>query len=191
MNFVDFFRWLESLGMLNAFLPFMLVFVIMFAVLEKTGILGPDKKAINVVFSAIAGLIVVIPHVMGRYPAGRDIVVIINTALPNVIGVMVAVILALILIAIATDGSVKSFSSLVSWVPYVALAIVVYIFGAAAGWWHNIFRNFGTQTMSIVLILIVFGLVFYYIVGDNLTPQEKEDRKKKREAEAAAKKTNG
>jgi hypothetical protein len=168
MDFVDFFRWLGEMRILNSFLPFLLVFVIMFAVLERVAIFGQNKKAINVVFSAIAGLIVVIPHVMGRYPAGKDIVVIINTALPNFIAVLLGLILALILIAIATGDQKKDFSTW-TWVPYGALAIVIYIFGAAAGWWHNIFLKFGTHTMSVLLILIVFGLVFWYIVRDPTT----------------------
>ncbi|MFP4403120.1 MAG: hypothetical protein ACLFPJ_02105 [Candidatus Woesearchaeota archaeon] len=173
LNFVEFFRWLESMGMVDAFLPFILVFAIMFAVLEKTQVL--ENKKINAVFAGVAGMLVVIPHIMGKYPAGKDIVVIINTALPNFIAVLIAVVLALVLLNITSDSKNSTFGN--KWPVWVSLAVVVYIFGAAANWWTNIFGAYlNNQTMAVVLILIVFGLVFYYIVEANGDDDDDETR---------------
>jgi amino acid transporter len=82
---------LENLGVVDVILPFILVFVIVFAVLQKTKILGENKegkpmKNFNSVIALVMGLAVVIPHVMGSYPdPNMDIVNIINIALPNIV----------------------------------------------------------------------------------------------------------
>ena len=49
-----FFR-LEQLGFFSYVLPFLMIFAIVFAILDKTGILG-DKKGINVILSLAVGL---------------------------------------------------------------------------------------------------------------------------------------
>lgn len=48
-------HWLLS----DYLLPFLLVFFILFAVLEKTGVLGKDKKQLNALISFVIGLIFV------------------------------------------------------------------------------------------------------------------------------------
>ena len=43
-SFADTFYYLEQIGVMNYVLPFLLVFAIVFAILEKTAILGNNKK---------------------------------------------------------------------------------------------------------------------------------------------------
>lgn len=55
---------LEEIGFFEIILPFLLVFVLIFAILEKTKILGADKegepkKNLNAVFSILAALLVI------------------------------------------------------------------------------------------------------------------------------------
>lgn len=171
MDFVDFFEFLgEDLGMWDTFLPFLLIFTIFYAVLQKTKVLSGssdegESKKFNLIISAVIGFLVVIPHVTNTYPPNRDIVVIINSALPDVAAVLVAVVLALILANLFTqreDG--KSLFGDKGWVAYVALAIIAYIFGAKAGWWEE-FLPLSEATVNLVVILLVFGLVFAFIWG--------------------------
>lgn len=172
MDFVDFFEFLgEDLGMWDTFLPFLLIFTIFYAVLQKTKVLsgssdGGDAKKFNMIISAVIGFLVVIPHVTNTYPPGQDIVLIINSALPDVAAVLVAVVLALVLANIFAqkeDGGALFGAN--QWVPYVALAIVGYIFGARAGWWDE-FLPLSDATVNLVIILLVFGLVFFFIWRD-------------------------
>ncbi|MGM5482827.1 MAG: hypothetical protein ACQESF_05170 [Nanobdellota archaeon] len=172
MDFVDFFEFLgEDLGMWDTFLPFILIFTIIFAILQKTKVLsgsnddGGDAKKFNMVISAVVGFLVVIPHVTNSYPQGQDIVLIINSALPDVAAILVAIVLALIMANLFTqkeDGSSLFGES--KWVPYVALAIVAYVFGSRAGWWDG-FLPLSDATINLVIILLVFGLVFAFIWG--------------------------
>ena len=55
-NYIDFFRLLESYGFTDALLPFLLIFTIVFAVLQKTNILGKDKKNFNVILALVLAL---------------------------------------------------------------------------------------------------------------------------------------
>ena len=59
---------LDALGLTDVILPFMLIFVIIFAILQKTKILGESRKNLNVVIAIVVGLLVIIPHATGRFP---------------------------------------------------------------------------------------------------------------------------
>ena len=75
---VDFINTLESWGLTDVMLPFLLMFTLMFAILQKTKILGDDKKNFNTVVALVMSLLIVIPHVNGTYPLDYDPVNIIN-----------------------------------------------------------------------------------------------------------------
>src|SRR3989344_5952363 len=51
--------FLADYGFYEVFLPFILVFAIVFGILQKTHILGKDKKLINVMVSLAIGLIAI------------------------------------------------------------------------------------------------------------------------------------
>ena len=56
-NLEEFVRTMESWGLTDVMLPFLLIFTIMFAVLQKTRILGEEKRQINMVVSLVFGAI--------------------------------------------------------------------------------------------------------------------------------------
>jgi len=94
----EFVEIINSWGLRDVMLPFLLVFVVFFAILAKTRIFGEDKKKYNLVIALVIALLVVIPHVMNKYPANFDPVDIMNGALPNLSIVIVAAIGALLII---------------------------------------------------------------------------------------------
>ena len=87
-------EFLKDFGLFDVVLPFLLVFSIVFAILEKTRILGVEedgktpKKQINSMVAFVVGLLVV---------ATNKVVTIINEALPNIILLLVMIVLFLIL----------------------------------------------------------------------------------------------
>ena len=91
---IEFFR---EFGLFDIVLPFLLIFAIMFAVLEKTRILGVNKvdghdipnKNLNAMVAFVIGMLVV---------AASNIVGVLNEALPNIILLLVVVISFLVLI---------------------------------------------------------------------------------------------
>jgi len=165
-NLEEFVRILDSWGLTDVMLPFLLIFVVIFALLAKTKVLGEDKKKYNLVVALVIGLLVVIPHVLDAYPEGADVVEIMNTALPQVSIIAVAVIMLLILIGLFGGESKWMGSSLSGWIAIVSFIIILIIFGGAAGWWGNwswFDDFFGVETVAIIVMILVFAIIVWWI----------------------------
>ena len=170
-NFADVLMWLDELKILDSLIPFVLIFTLVFAVLQKTQILGIGKKNFNVIVALSIALMVVIPHVMDRYPEGQDPITIMNTAIPNVSILMVAILAALLLVGIMgiqfMGGAITGFVALISFFA------IFYIFGAAAGWfggahfpWFLRFLD-DEATRSMLIVILVFGIIVWFITKDD------------------------
>lgn len=168
----SFVRTLDSWGLTDVLLPFLLIFVIIFAILQKTKILGEDKKNLNVIVSMVVGLLVVIPHVTGRFPPGADPVLIINEALPQVSIVLVAIIFLLILVGVFGQDMVFLGVTMPGWITFISLGIIIFIFGDAAGWWESgvddfLGNTFGSEALAIIIMLLVFGLIISWVTSES------------------------
>ncbi|MBU90580.1 hypothetical protein CMO94_03470 [Candidatus Woesearchaeota archaeon] len=169
-SFETAFITLENLGFVDVVLPFLLIFTVLFAVLEKTKILGEEKRSMNTGIAIIFALIVVIPHVTGNFPAGFDPVEIINAALPAVSIVVVAVIALMILIGVFAHDRILLGATAPGWVFFFSIITLMFIFGSAAGWWSDGFINwlesmFGEDVISVVIMLLVFGIIIAFVTG--------------------------
>ena len=96
MRLDSFFITMNNWGLWDIMLPFILVFTVMFAMLQKTNVLGENKKNLNMAVSLVLGLSFVVPHVLRLYPAHADPVEIINKALPQVSVVVIAVMMLMV-----------------------------------------------------------------------------------------------
>jgi hypothetical protein len=173
MAFQQFILTLDQWGVANVLLPFILVFTIVFAILQKSEILGKAKKNYNVIVALVMGMAVVFPHVLGRYPPSSDPVLIINNALPSVSVVLVAVVMVLLLIGIM-GGKVSWLGGSISgWIALASFIVIVYIFGRATGWpgfttqmprWLMWLEN--PDVMAFIIIILVFGVLIWYITKD-------------------------
>ena len=169
-NFVQVFRSLEAYGMTDALLPFLLIFTILFAMLQKTKILGAGKKNFNVMVALIISLLVVIPHITGSYPPGKDIVEILNTALPNVSILVVAILMGLLLIGLLGGEAKWVGGSLSGIFAIISFGGIIYIFGGAAGWWNNKLNFwFDSDVLALVIVILVFAIVIWYITQEDST----------------------
>ena len=168
----EFFRRLESWGLTDVMLPFLLIFTILYAVLQKTKILGENKRNLNLVFSLVLGLLFVIPHVTNSYPGGWDPVDIMNKALPAVSLTVVAVIMLLVLIGLFGHDVVFLGAALPGWIAFFSFMTILFIFGSAAGWWATGVNGwladfFGEDAIAIIIMLLVFGIIIAFITGDS------------------------
>ena len=89
-------RRLESWGISDVLLPFLLIFIIFYSIFQKSKILG-GKRGIDVGVSVAIGLIPVILHVTHRYPGQWDPIEIMKDAIPGVALIAVVMISLLIL----------------------------------------------------------------------------------------------
>ena len=168
---------LENMGIVDVIMPFILIFTIIFAVLQRTKILGKDeegkpRKNFNVIISLVMALAVVIPHVTGRYPYGLSVVDIINEALPNV--ALVAVIIVMILLIIGVFGKELDIggSSFGGIFVILAFLVILFIFGTSAGWFDNNLPSWlyflqDPQLQALVVTLLVFGIVIWLITKED------------------------
>lgn len=165
LNFQDFFVQLEEMGLTDTVLPFLLIFAILFTILDRTKILGSGKKGANVVVALVISLMVVIPHVTGNYPAGQDPVEILNTALPNVSIVLIAIIMLLVLIG-AFGAELGIGTGSIGFVAFVAIGVIIWIFGSSAGWFHGV-PGFLQESdiQATLVVLLTIGLVIWAIAG--------------------------
>jgi len=166
---------LEYYGIFDVILPFLLVFTLVFAVLQRIKLFGEDKKSINIVVALIIGILTVVPHVTGRYPAQYDPVAIINSLLPSV-GVL-SVVIILILFLGGMFGGEYSGSSVPGIIMVLILLVIGYIFGTTVGWWEAPSQTFGSWWSSslstLVIVILVFGVIIWFITsGDKKTPGE-------------------
>ena len=166
---------LQYLGISDVILPFILIFTLVFAVLQKTKILGTEmddktpKKNFNAVVSFVMAMAAIIPHVTGTYPYNMDVVDIINSALPNVSVVMIAILMALLIIGVFGQ-KVKLVGEVGGWAVFIAFVIVVIIFGNAAQWYNlPIWLNFlnDSDTQALIIVALVFAILIWFITKDN------------------------
>ena len=164
-TFTDLLVYLENLGVADSLVPFLLIFTVIFAVLSKTSILGAaasGAKKFNIIVALAVAFIVVIPHIMGSYPEGKDAIVIINSALPNVAVVSIALIMFLFLVGIfgGNAGGLTGVAGL------IAIAAVVWIFGSSAGWFKELPSWLADPaTQVLVVIILAFGFIVWFVVG--------------------------
>lgn len=180
MGLESVFAMLKEMGVADIILPFVLVFTIVFAILQKVKLFGDPKKTknFNVIIALVMGMAVIFPHVLGYYPPGSDIVDIINSALPNVSIVLIAVLMALLIIGILGKRFELAGNSLSGWIALGAFGVVLWIFGSSAGWWDLpsflYFVSANQDLTALVIVILVFAMVIWFITKDEETPKEKQ-----------------
>ncbi|MFH0875422.1 MAG: hypothetical protein V1859_05775 [archaeon] len=179
MNFESSFRYLNELGVTAVILPFLLVFTIIYAVLYKSQILGEPKKPFNKIVALVIALAVIFPQFTG---IGPNVVPIINNALPQVSIIGIAIIMFLILIGmwgVNVDIAGKSFGG---WVVVLSMIAIAVIFANSAGWLPFIpewtLSWIGDETMSLIIIILIFGVIISFITGEEKPEDKKESRLK-------------
>ena len=182
-TFIDMIYYLDYLGVAEVILPFFLVFTVVFAVLQKSHVLGKGDgvKRYNVILSLAMAFSVVFPHILGYYPPGMNIVIIINNALPQVAIFLIAIVMLLLLLGAfglswpGKDGSGGSVIVIAS------ILIIGYIFTTSSGllghtfpWW--LWWLADPQTQSMLVTLLVFGVVVWLITREEKEPKDPEKK---------------
>ena len=170
---IDFFR---EFGLFDIILPFLLVFTLVFAILEKTKIFGTEedgktpRKNLNAMVGFVVGLLVV---------ATARVVSIINKALPNIILILVISISFLILLGSFVRSGELDFSEkhkyFYGFVLVALFLAVILIFLAAIELDSGqsvldyiigfILTEWSGAVFGSIIIFIVVILAIWFIVG--------------------------
>ena len=185
-------EFLRDFGLFDVILPFLLVFTITFAVLEKTKILGAIKvhgtedtipnKNLNSMVSFVVALLVV---------ATANIVRAINESLPNIILLLVASISFLILIGVFVKGELDFTEKHKGW--NRAFIIIMFI-GVILIFLNAIYMNKAGEEVSILeygiswiidnwsgtifgsIIVLIVVVVAISFITSNKSGNKKEDK---------------
>lgn len=144
-------------------LPFLLVFILVFAALEKTKVLGDGKHRINALIALVIGLIVV---------SFGYAVSIINRLMPFLAICLVIILVFMLLIGMLyKDGSFDLDANVrigIGIVIGIATAIAVLYFTGAWDWIYNKAALQGSSLISniiFIVFIIVAVLIIWFGVG--------------------------
>lgn len=141
----------------EAILPFLLVFVLIFAILEKTKILGEGKKQINAIISLVIALILIV------FPYPRDIIVNLMPVLAVVAVVLFVFMLLYGFVGMTgkeftmPKGLKITFGILIAIVLIVAILIITGYWENFSGWFSG--ESGGKVWQNIIIILIIGGVI--------------------------------
>ena len=160
---IEFFN---ELGVYDVILPFLLVFTIIFAILEKSKVFGTEKiegveytrKNLNAMVAFTIGFFVI---------ASTQIVAAINTALAHMVLLMLLALCFILLIGVFWTGEKEVYLE-GGWKTFFMVLMfigIVLIFLNAVGWlgsaWNYTIRHWNSATIgSIVLLSVVIGFMY-------------------------------
>ena len=157
------------LGIYDVVLPFLLVFTIVFAIMEKTKVLGVEKtnegeftrKNLNSMVAFVTAFLVV---------ASSRLVAIINETLANMVLLLMLSVCFLMLIGSFMKETKDGVSLEGTWMYHVFIVImfvgIILIFLNALGWlmpaWRWIAGHYDSTVMaSLILIGLIVGVMFW------------------------------
>lgn len=169
--FQDTFYYLQQWGILDVLVPFILIFTIIYAVMQKINIFGTNSKRFNAIIALAITLTTIIPHVLGTYPPGTDIIVIINNSLPEVTLLIVAIVLLMIMLGLVY-GNWPIETPLAGIAAIIAAILLVGIFLSNIIT-IPILSYLDPQLQTLIIVIIVFGLVFLYVTHESDSTNKK------------------
>lgn len=153
VDFVNFISWFEGIGGFDIILPFLLIFAITFAILDKIGIF--EKNNINTIIAVIVAFFLVMQ---------RDAVLLIQQFLPRVSMVVLTIIMLLLVIGAFGFGLGAGTWQGLSVI--VAIGSIIWALGASLDWDVPWLDWFTEQDIAILMILGIFILVIWLIVRE-------------------------
>jgi len=156
---VEAMEFLKDFGFYDVVLPFLLIFTIVFAVLQKTEVLGKQKNIDSMVAFAIALFFVAAPKVVDA----------IQISLPRVAAALVVLMSLMLLIGfVASKEGTENFLKLKSVQVIAGLLVAVtigLIFLDAFDYWDDFWEwsGFDTGVAMAVLFLAIMALIIWFV----------------------------
>jgi len=153
----------ENVFFTEMLLPFLLVFVVVFAILQKSKILGEGKAQNDAIVSLVIGLILI------GVPGPRDILV----GIMPWMAVGVAVILVFMILYGFVAGDLSDDKNIPKGLKYtfggLAAVFTIGVVLFVSGLWDKIWDSFGGASdiwMNVVMIVLVLGAMAVAIWGN-------------------------
>ena len=178
-NFRGVIELLVDLGVYDVILPFLLIFTIVFAILEKTKILGTEKigdkeitkKNLNSMVALVVAFLVI---------ASTKLVGVINKVMADVVLLLILAICFLLLVGVFFGSKEFTLEKHTGWIRFFMVVMFIgieLIFLNALDWLDFIFNavsGWNTEaTVTIVFLIIILGFI-WYIVREPSQPEVKK-----------------
>ncbi len=159
--------FLSAFGFFDVVLPFLLVFTVVFGVLEKTNFFGAGKKNLNAMVAFSIGFLVV---------AATQITAAIQLSIPKVAFILIFFISFLLIVGTLVGPSttgldiwslIKGYTG--SWAVFVIIAVsLLAIFLSSVGWLDPIVSffkdNVGSPALSTLIFIGIMTAVVIWII---------------------------
>lgn len=166
-NALDFFR---EFGVFDVILPFLLVFTVVYATLQKTSLLGKDKANLDSMVAFVIGLLVV---------AATKIVGIINEALPQIMVLVIVGLSFLLMLGIFAKPEGSFFDALegnfrIGLMIVFSMAVVLIFLGVienskGESWleygWNFAINNWNGAIVGGLALLAIIVAAIWLVVG--------------------------
>jgi magnesium-transporting ATPase (P-type) len=182
--------FLQTLGIYDVILPFLLVFTITYAIFDKTKVLGVDevgnkkysKKNLNAMAAFVIGFLVV---------ASTKLVQLINTFLANIITVLILIVMFLLLIGafykngeeVFLDGGWRIFMMVIVFITIILIFLNAIPTDDGSNWlaagWKWLVNNWDSNAGGSVILVIVVILIMVWITSDKKEKSDHKEEKKK------------
>lgn len=143
---------------INYILPFVFVFVVTYALMEKINILGDNKQAHLLVALGMAFFFIGVPSLLN----------VTQTLIP-IISLAVIVIFCLMLLfgilGIEFYNPQKSYSGLRGWIAGILIVAVLISFAAISGWTQKFASFLKPEALQFIAFLIVIGVVIWIVTA--------------------------
>lgn len=155
----------------EAVLPFILIFTVVFAILQKSKILGDDKKQIDAMVALVFGLITI---------TFARAVGIINQLLPFLAVAVIMILVFLIMVALVHSDGNFVWNDGIKKATIVLSAIAVFIAGLYfTGAWDYLSYKFtepgSNLVTNIIFIVIILGGFLIVYFGDGKKGKKKDE----------------
>ncbi len=159
-DFRDTITLLQESGVYEVLLPFLLIFAIVFATLEKTKVLGASKTNINALVALVIGLLLIVQ---------QTIVQTINTFLPRVSLIIVVILMFLLIISMIAGKEFKGLQG--TFLTFAILGVIVALYFALSPS-TDISQETRDSLLRIGLPLGIFLALMFFITGGPKKPDE-------------------
>lgn len=182
----DVLGFLETIGMFDVILPFLLIYVIVFALMERTGILGYDqidkdgtkipKKNLNAIFAFASAFFAIL---------SEQVVSAMNSAIGPIMLLLLIIVLFMLLISsFRSEDGIEELKPLQRTVITIVIGITIILIGLNSikssggdSWleigWSYVTANTNAGFVGSIVLLIGIGAFVAWIGKDPKPPEDK------------------
>ncbi len=155
--------FLSSPFFVELVLPFLLIFTLIFAILEKTGILGEDKKQVNAIVGFVVGLILI------AFPSARGLII---NLIPFLAVVAVVLLIFLLLYGFVGGESGEKWMK-ITFAILIGIALIIALL-YFTNWWDFIVSGLGGEQGQKIAANVFFVVVIVAAIAIVLSTGKKK-----------------